>query len=201
MPDSVPILIDLGRNCTIHEQLRKLKLKTYCYPFDNTVSSHEVVVKLLNTDFANIFSDRVEVVCEQTGFKWMHQEHESLSPFIFDKLDRRVSRFRKLREVPNLVFLRYLHIDYNRYADDSVECYNELHQALSNFGFRDFSLYFLVGRKEVDHPYYYNMNGPLPAETDWWGNDNDWRKFALHIAGSEERLQRMQERMQGVQLV
>ena len=159
-----------------------MKLKNCNYPFDNTATSHSMLVNMLNTDFKDVFSNQTEFMCETTGFKMMHQLQNMLSNEFYEKYNRRLQRFRELRNCDTkIIFLRYLSQDSVELSNNTIQNYNSVHQALKNFGFNNYDLYYATNNISIDHPKFFGMYGKLPEVEPWNGNDEDWNNWIAKI--------------------
>lgn len=187
------LFVSLGSTCTAASSLKNCKVRTASFPFDWIVSMDgEMFIKILDDDFS-LFFDPDHLVTDDNfqdnvynapvngnvllntcyhleflheGGNWRTSYHSTMAAFK-ERYERRIARFRSLKEFPGKVF--FIRSAYSgamsdphrfyRYEEDIVisdEYACRLHDALKRyFPFLDFSLIVMNfhknEKKEVTH--------------------------------------------------
>lgn len=167
-----PLFVSLGCYCTIAEQLRANNLRTTAYPFDWLLSEdNDKFIQILDEDFyfytdENFFIQGPgdgAVTNTKYDIKFMHDwpfQNNETSPerelqhirYIQEKYDRRINRFRLLREYKGkVIFIRTLWP--NSLQKNYVKFYNRKISNLKNaldryFPELDFELVIVCFKKQ-----------------------------------------------------
>lgn len=114
--------VSLGANCYVAEDLKKLGLRNCSYPFDWLFfTDFECTVSLIENDFKDFLSYNALMQHDDNKnryynsiyrFSFFHDfnKYESLKaqlPFVSEKYNRRINRFKKDIREPTL-FFRYI---------------------------------------------------------------------------------------------
>ncbi|MBI2743548.1 MAG: hypothetical protein HYX48_06495 [Chlamydiales bacterium] len=123
-----PIVVTLGCDCMIALQLRAANLRSAAFPFDwNFSFIIDRVVELLDEDFEHYLSPnylclkKSEVINTRYTIEFKHDGQffdpgsGKISNEIYDKYQRRIARFRALKNYPGKVIFMRSAFDYHRF--------------------------------------------------------------------------------------
>jgi hypothetical protein len=174
-------VISLGFNCEPMLQLRRLGMASPLTIFDNAIIEHRPLVRILRTDFRELFAGEVHVECHKSGLRFYHHRRETLASGFHGLVARRIERFRAARS-RRVLFVRAEPADHDLFGR-----FRRLHAALAAFGFREFEL-SMAYRGESEPPAgCFRLCRPLDnPQRPWRGSRADWDDWFRHIAARVE---------------
>jgi hypothetical protein len=148
------MIVTIGNNCKVSEQLRHLGIRKEAYPFDWLLfDNHKKGIKLV-TDIMDLDNSDVEIFCQthltppSTEYNIRFPHDDTDSPDNLQKYIRRVNRFRNVFNISTYVILIYVSRD-NTFDDELYELYDKLSSLRKNV-----YLYSVNGFKNVIKPEY-----------------------------------------------
>ncbi len=210
-----PLFVSLGSHCEAAVQLRENQVRKGAFPFDWLITlNHEKFIALLNDDFRffldeqSVFRDPVNPpVLENhhyeiefrhdwpfSDLKWDEQRYAHQLKTMREKYERRIARFREIRNHPGHVFFIRTAYDFEngggnywwneKYAPPNAQQAKELREALERY-FPDLNFTLIIINYDEDNlPKIEGVEGVVEYKVRKSHKNEDYQKLLREVLDS-----------------